>query len=242
VRAGSEWVMVWDLETVPDLSAAARLAGELNATDEQIRAAVGSGFPKLPLHEIVCIGALIANRVTEGWQITALGAPHKGERSEAELIEAFVQRIAQITPRLVTYNGNSFDLPVLRYRAMVNRIPAPGLYMRPYFQRYTDDAVDLCDVLSSFDGRGRVKLDELSKVLGLPGKPSEIDGSRVEEFVNAGRIAEVALYCESDVLNTYRIWLIYELIKGSITREQLSWSEVQLQKFIGARKVPNPYL
>jgi predicted PolB exonuclease-like 3'-5' exonuclease len=49
----------------------------------------------------------------------------------------------------VTFNGNSFDLPVLRYRAMIHGVPAPGLAARSYFYRYTEDAVDLCDILSS---------------------------------------------------------------------------------------------
>jgi 3'-5' exonuclease len=51
----------------------------------------------------------------------------------------------------VTFNGSSFDLPVLRYRALVHDVTAPGLSARPYFNRYTEDAVDLCDVLSSFN-------------------------------------------------------------------------------------------
>jgi 3'-5' exonuclease len=50
-----------------------------------------------------------------------------------------------MSPQLVTFNGNSFDLPVLRYRAMVHGVSAPGLSVRPYFHRYTEDAVDLCD-------------------------------------------------------------------------------------------------
>ena len=56
-----------------------------------------------------------------------------------------------------------------------------------------------------------MKLDEVSKILGLTGKPEGVDGSRVEEMVLAGQIEEVASYCESDVLNTYRVWLVYEL-------------------------------
>ena len=48
---------------------------------------------------------------------------------------------------MVTWNGHAFDLPVLRYRAMVNRVAADGLQVRPYFHRYTEDAIDLCDVL-----------------------------------------------------------------------------------------------
>ena len=53
-----------------------------------------------------------------------------------------------------------------------------------------------------------MKLDEVSKILGLPGKPDGIDGSRVEEMILAGQIDEVARYCETDVLNTYRGGLV----------------------------------
>ena len=64
--------------------------------------------------------------------------------------------------------------------------------VRQYFHRYTDDALDLCDVLGSYVPGGKVKLDEVSKILGLTGKPEGIDGSRVEEMVRAGQIEEVA--------------------------------------------------
>jgi len=53
----------------------------------------------------------------------------------------------------------------------------------------------------------KVKLDEICKILGLTGKPDGVDGSRVEEMVLDGQIEEVARYCESDVLNTYRVRL-----------------------------------
>jgi 3'-5' exonuclease len=88
----------------------------------------------------------------------------------------------------------------------------------------------------------KVKLDEVTKILGLPGKPEGIDGSRVEEIVRAGQIEEVARYCESDVLNTYRVWLVYELFLGAITAQQLSWSEKQIREFVANRKTNNPHL
>ena len=105
---------------------------------------------------------------------------------------------------------------------MVNRVPAAGLQVRQYFHRYTEDALDLCDVLGSYAPGAKVRLDDVSKILGLSGKPVGIDGSRVEEMVLAGQIEEVARYCESGVLNTYRVWLVYELFRGSITAEQLA--------------------
>jgi 3'-5' exonuclease len=158
------------------------------------------------------------------------------------LINDFIEKIGELHPQLITFNGHSFDLPVLRYRAMVNRISAAGLQVRQYFHRYTDDAVDLCDVLGSYVPGGKVKLDEVSKILGLPGKPDGVDGSHVEEMVQAGQIDEVARYCESDVLNTYRVWLVYELFRGAITTKELDWSEGQARDFVASRKSTNPHL
>jgi 3'-5' exonuclease len=125
---------------------------------------------------------------------------------------------------------------------MVNRVSAAGLQVRDYFHRYTDDALDLCDILGSYVPGSKVKLDEVAKILGLKGKPEGIDGSKVEEMVAAGRIDEVARYCESDVVNTYRVWLIHELFRGAITHEQLDWSERQIRDFVVGRKSPNPHL
>ena len=98
------------------------------------------------------------------------------------------------------------------------------------------------DALGSFSPGARVKLDEISKILGLTGKPEGLDGSRVEEMVLAGQIEEVARYCESDVLNTYRVWLVYELFRGLITVNELDWSEAQIRDFVANRKSSNPHL
>jgi predicted PolB exonuclease-like 3'-5' exonuclease len=180
-------VIVLDLETVPDLEAAARMLDLDGAPEAEIREALGPGFPKYPLHKIVCIGALIATRQPKGWRVDALGAPHIGERPEAKLITDFLEKIGELLPQLITFNGHSFDLPVLRYRAMVNRVSAGGLQVRQYFHRYTDDALDLCDALGSYVPGAKVKLDEISKILGLTGKPEGIDGSRVgRPLVTAG--------------------------------------------------------
>ena len=153
------------------------------------------------------------------------------------MIAAFARNIAELRPRLVTFNGHGFDLPVLRYRAMVNKVSAPGFNVRPYFHRFTEDAVDLCDALSSYGSNGKTKLDEICKILGLPGKPEGVNGSNVEQMVAEGRIADVAHYCESDLVNTYLVWLRYLLFSGLITLEQLEWSEAQAAEFINARRM-----
>jgi len=238
----SNYVIVWDLETIPDLRGFAAANGYDGKTDDEIRAALGDKFPKHIYHSIVCIGALVAHRDDGSWQVDAIGAPHVGERSEKELITAFVDRIAELRPQLVTFNGSSFDLPVLRYRAMTHCVSALGLAARPYFNRYTDDATDLCDVLSSFSAPAKATLHELARVMGLPGKPDGIQGGEVERYYCEGRIKEVADYCESDVVNTYRVWLRYELFRGKLSRAEFQTSEANLAEFIKARSNAKPHL
>jgi predicted PolB exonuclease-like 3'-5' exonuclease len=188
------------------------------------------------------IGALIAHWETDYWAVDGIGAPHVGDRSEKQLIQAFVDKIAELKPQLVTFNGNSFDLPVLRYRAMTHGVAAPGLAIRPYFNRYTDDAIDLCDVLSSFAPQANATLHTLCKVMGMSGKPVGIDGGEVERYFLDGKIKEIANYCETDIVNTYRVWLRYELFRGKLTPPQFQLSEQKLREFIKARGNTKPHL
>ena len=190
-------VIVWDLETVPDLGGFAAANDLVGKSDVEVREAIGDKFPKHIYHSIVCIGALIAHWEPDHWAVDAIGAPHVGERTEKQLIAAFCDKIAELSPQLVTFNGNSFDLPVLRYRAMIHGVSAPGLSVRPYFNRYTEDAIDLCDALSSFSPQGKATLHEISRIMGLPGKPKGIDGGEVERYFHEGKIKEIADYCET---------------------------------------------
>ena len=235
-------VIVWDIETVPDLKGFAAANALYGKSDDEIRAAMGDKFPKHIYHSIICIGALIAHREDSRWTVDALGAPHVGERPEKVLISSFVDRIAELSPQLVTFCGSSFDLPVLRYRAMVHGVAAPGLASRPYFNRYTEDAIDLCDVLSSFSAQGKATLHEVCRVMGLPGKPDGMSGAEVEKYYKDGHIREIAEYCESDVLNTCRVWLRYELFRGQLSAAEFQASEANLADFVKARGHMKPHL
>ena len=223
-------VVVFDLETVPDLDAVARVHRIDPADSEAVQRALGKGFPKVIFHRIVALGALAAEQVAGVWRIRALSAGHAGERSEAALIGDFAADLARTRPRLVSFNGSGFDLPVLRYRALINGLAAPGLNARPYFRRYGGDALDLCDVLSNFDPRAKIGLDALCRALGIPGKPDGLDGGGVAALAQAGRYAEIATYCKADVVATYRLFLAHERFLGAIDPVSHRASEAELTR------------
>jgi predicted PolB exonuclease-like 3'-5' exonuclease len=233
-------LIVWDLETVPDISGFAAANDLVGKSDVEVREAIGDRFPKHIYHPIVCIGALVAHWEPDHLAVDAVGAPRVGDRTEKELINSFCDKIAELSPRLITFNGHSFDLPVLRYRAMVLGVSAPGLSARPYFNRYTDDAIDLCDVFSSFSPQGKATLHEISRVMGLTGKPKGFDGSEVERYFNEGKIKEIADYCETDVVGTYQMWLRYELFRGTLSQNAFEASVRNLADFMNRRASTNP--
>ena len=125
---------------------------------------------------------------------------------------------------------------------MVHGVSAPGLAARPNFHRYTEDAVDLCDVLSSFSSQAKATLHELCRVMGLPGKPDGMTGAEVEKYYRDGHIRQIAEYCESDVLNTYRVWLRHELFRGRLSDAEFRASEANLADFVKARGNTKPHL
>lgn len=125
---------------------------------------------------------------------------------------------------------------------MVHGVAAPGLAVRPYFHRYTEDAVDLCDVLASFSSQAKATLHELCRVMGLPGKPDGMSGAEVEKYYRDGHISQIAEYCESDIVNTYRVWLRYELFRGRLSDVEFQASEATLTDFVRARGNTKPHL
>ena len=72
-------VIVWDIETVPDIKGYAAANGQNGKSDDEVRAAMGDKFPKHIYHSIICIGALVASQQDGGsWAVDAVGAPHVG--------------------------------------------------------------------------------------------------------------------------------------------------------------------
>lgn len=238
-------VLVFDLETVPDVKGFARAENMTQHPEREVRRQMGEKVARQLFQRIVCIGSLAAERVDGAWRPTSLDTPHAPQQDERALIEGFAARLEGApqlggAPQLVTFNGHAFDLPVLRYRAMLHSVSAPGLAARPYFDRAGSDTIDLCDLLSGQERHARAGLDELARLLDLPGKPHGVDGQAVggqavEAMFAEGRHDEIAAYCRSDVVNTYRCWLRYELFCGRLDERKFTASETALADFLSTR-------
>ena len=221
-------VFVFDIETVPDVQGGRRLYGLDGLDDSDAAKAMfnkrrgenGSEFLKLPLQRIVAISAVL--RVGNNLQVWSLG---EEESSEKELIKRFFNGLERYTPTLVSWNGSGFDLPVLHYRALLHGVSAPRYWelgnedrdfrYNNYISRFHWRHVDLMDVLAGYQMRAVARLDEVATLLGFPGKMG-MDGSKVWESFLAGDIAGIRNYCESDVLNTWLVFLRFELMRGEL--------------------------
>lgn len=104
--------------------------------------------------------------------------------------------------KFIGHNVESFDLPFFFKRSVVAGI-APKFDCNP--NRYSDRIYDTMTKWAGFNNR--IKLDDLCKILDIPSpKQNGIDGSKVWEYIKAGKIEEVAKYCRDDVEQTYAIY------------------------------------
>jgi hypothetical protein len=183
-----------------------------------------SEFLRHHLHRVVAISAVL--RAGDGLTVWSLGDASAGED---DLIRRFFDGVERYTPTLVSWNGSGFDLPVLHYRALRHGIAAPRYWetgaddqsfrWNNYLSRYHERHTDLMDVLSGYQPRATAKLDEVAVMLGFPGKMGH-DGSEVWDKFRAGHIEAIRDYCETDVLNTYLVYLRYELMRGNLDDAQ----------------------
>lgn len=245
-------LFVFDIETVPDIDVVPNLIGrERNdfqeaLNDYHLELTDGkSTFPRLPFHKVVAISFLEA-KITrdsygEYYEIVDLRTGGTVESTEKELLQGFHQHLAKIKPRLVSYNGRGFDLPVLKYRAMKHGVAARWLYQsgdkwNSYNSRYSADwHCDLNDVLRDYGSSGPMKLNEICAILGLPGKCGT-DGSQVSELYNTGKLQEIRDYCETDVLNTYLVYLAHMHHRGEISSTSCLQSGCEVENLLHESK------
>jgi predicted PolB exonuclease-like 3'-5' exonuclease len=251
-------VFAFDIETIPDVELGRRVFDLHDLTDKQVgyvmqtkrRQESGSDFLPYEQHRIVAISVALRSR--DSFKVWSLGEP---DAPEAELIQRFFDGIEKYTPDLISWNGGGFDLPVLHYRALKHGIMAPRYWemgeedqsfkWNNYLNRFHWRHLDLMDVMSGYQARARASLEDVAMLLGLPGKLG-MSGDKVWDAYLDGQIRAIRDYCETDVLNTYLIFLRFELMRGRMdwdryivecqrVREVLKpATQMHLQEFLAA--------
>ena len=205
--------LILDIETVPDVERWAR---------PETPDGVEPPFPPTWAHRIVVLGYLWLDHDYRLSRLGVMGDP-PGEASaddrERALLETFSSVVGNARPVLVTYNGRSFDLPVIALRSLCHAVPLGWYYRdREVRDRRSDGGhLDLCDWLADHGAVRAGKLDALTRLIGLPGK-GDINGSQVEGLVRSGQLELVQKYCLGDVVQTALLFLRFRLLQGQLPR------------------------
>lgn len=235
VKAG---YLIFDIETIPDglLIAETKYAGlNLNAHEAVIRAqddaratsSSGSDFLPLTYHLPVAICVLKVGTDFRLQSLVNLDAPHYRPN---EIVAAFWKGAQHYKAKLVSFNGRTFDIPVLELAAFRYGIQIPwhfkgevslkGSRNKAPRDRYSELHIDLFEFFSNY-GAIRVAggLNLLAKLIGIPGK-FEMSGANVYSMIQTGNYAAVNEYCSFDVLDTYFVFLRTKVLTGELTLSQ----------------------
>ena len=249
-------VLVFDIESIPDINGIRtlhELPAELSDSEvaeyifQKRRANNGSDFLPHHLQRIVTISCVM--RSDEGFRVWSLSEP---QLSEGEIIQRFFNGIEKYTPQIVSWNGGGFDLPVLHYRGLIHNVDAPRYWdqgegdyhdsrdfkWNNYLSRYHSRHLDLMDLLALYSGRANAPLDELAKLMGFPGKLG-MDGSAVWSQWLVGDIDGIRDYCETDVVNTYLVFLRFQKMRGVMSAAEYETEVMFVRESLAALKLPH---
>ncbi|PAF48621.1 3'-5' exonuclease [Helicobacter sp. 13S00401-1] len=229
-------ICVFDIETVPDvelLKTIYKYEGsnleicELAFNAQQ--AVSNSTFLPLCFHKVISIASVIADDFGNFKKVGSFGKGASLEEREEVILNEFASFLNKSNPRLISFNGRGFDLPVICLRAMKYNISLGAYYEESnpalnkskwenYRQRYSEKFhLDLFDTLGSFGATRALNLDTVCKMANIMGKYEVAGGDVYKLAYEKNDLDSIDIYCQSDVINTYWLFLKYELTKSNLT-------------------------
>jgi len=171
--------------------------------------------------------SVVVAKVTENFELKDLVALDDSEFRPHVITEHFWRGWEKYShPTLVTFNGRTFDVPLLELAAFHYGISIPGwfnVHARSFEQarnRYNVHShLDLQDLLTNFGStRFNGGLNLAANLIGKPGK-LEVQGNMVQDMYDQGKLVEINDYCRCDVLDTYFVFLRSQVLMGRINRD-----------------------
>ena len=127
-------------------------------------------------------------------------------------------------PKFVTFNGRTFDLPLMELAAFHYGINAEDWFQetargfeKPRHRYNSAAHLDLQDLLTNY-GASRFSggLNLAASLLGKPGK-MDVQGDMVQDMYENGDLAAINDYCRCDVLDTYFVFLRTRVLVGQLS-------------------------
>lgn len=177
--------------------------------------------------------------------LVALDEPHYRSHVETEHFWRGWEKYGR--PTLVSFNGRTFDLPLLELAAFRYGLPIPAwfaLQAKSFDQprnRFNLDAhLDLQELLTNF-GTSRFTggLNLASNLLGKPGK-MDVQGDMVQDLYDAGKLKEINDYCRCDVLDTYFVFLRSRVLVGKLSLDEEQGLVAETKSWLLKRKQEVP--
>lgn len=215
-----------DIESIPDFD----LISKITDIDAEDHAAIvkwlqeGKEYNQTfkPIYNQV-IECSIATYENEEFEIISLSTPNADTNDNEEgILDGFTDVVNGSDPnhRVFTWNGEGFDFPVMRMRAMKYGTPLLNYWntedtrkWNGYFNRYQTLHTDLKDILAGYYQGRAASLNETSLMCGLPGKIG-VGGDKVLPMYLQGDLEAIRQYCEIDALLTFLLGLRFLQTQG----------------------------
>lgn len=215
--------LVFAVKTIPDVSGIRRLhridaslpdADVVEYAFQRCRAAHGYDVLPLALHRVVVISCV--QRDAQQFRLFSFASPQAGERS---ILRQFFDEVGHLAPRLVSWNGKGFGLPVLRHRGMLHGLAAPRGWAGGAGGAAAP--LDLAGCLAGDATQASLSLRETVHLLGAPGW-SEVDAWPAWQ---AGETDLLCDTCACEALATYGLFLRYQAACGECNAATLAGEE-----------------
>ena len=109
-----------------------------------------------------------------------------------------------------------------------------------YISRYHSRHLDLMDVMALYQPRASAPLDDIARLCGFPGKLG-MDGSKVWQAFQDGRINDIRDYCETDAANTYLVFLRFQLLRGALSPDEYAAEVGRVRDWVAQQAGDHPH-
>lgn len=222
---------VFALSSVPDTATTRRVFGLDDLDDKAVskvlfhRRKQQTGTSEILRWDQRAIATLTLIRHTgQGVELESLNG---SEQSEEDLLDVLFKAVSG-TGRMVAWNGEDINLPLIRFRCLKFAKVLPE-YLQA-MPNGTESYVDIARWLYASE-TDRPTLDGIARKLGFPGMLNRSEQTAMDAWL-LGRQDEVQAFSDVAALNTYLLALSLFSVTGEISRQESSAALNQLKELL----------